>query len=390
MAASASAASPSAGHSGLSALFRVAQAFALLYGFLVGIDLLGDGFQLLGGPLLDAFFTATRNPFTGLIVGVLATSLVQSSSLTTSLIVGLTAAPENPLPLANAVPMVMGANFGTTVTNTIVSLAHIGRPNEFRRAFAVSTCDDFFNFFAVAVLLPLEIATGFLQKTALAMASALTGAGGLEYHSPIKAVVGAGAEPLTRLVSSALNGSTYAGAAIVLLAVILIFLTLGSIVRLMRRLMIDRVENIVNRAFGRTAWAALGIGLIATALVQSSSITASMLVPLAGAGVLSLERAFPIVLGANVGTTVTALTAALAATGVNSRAGVAIALVHFLFNATGIALLFPWKRLRELPLACSRRLADIGVRSPSLAILYVVGLFYALPALVAWVYQQFL
>ena len=77
----------------------------------------------------------------------------------------------------NAVPMIMGANIGTTVTNTIVALAHIGRPEEFRRAFAVATCHDFFNFIAVIVLLPLEIATGFLSKTAAVFAGGLANSG---------------------------------------------------------------------------------------------------------------------------------------------------------------------------------------------------------------------
>ena len=129
----------------------------LLFVFLVGIKGMGDGFKLLGEDVLDSFFRATSNPFMGLIVGLLATTLVQSSSVSTAMIVGLVASPENPLPIANAIPMVMGANIGTTVTNTIVSLAHMGRREEFQRAFSVATCHDFFNFIAVAVFLPLEI-----------------------------------------------------------------------------------------------------------------------------------------------------------------------------------------------------------------------------------------
>ena len=113
-------------------LVRVGIVLLLLFVFLLGVKGLGDGFKLLGRDLLDAFFTATENPFVGLIVGVLATTLVQSSSVSTSMIVGLVAAPETPLPLANAVPMIMGANIGTTVTNTIVALAHMGRREEFR------------------------------------------------------------------------------------------------------------------------------------------------------------------------------------------------------------------------------------------------------------------
>ena len=121
---------------------RASLVLFLLYLFLVGVNGLGSGFNALGAGLLDSFFTATKNPFMGLMVGILATTLVQSSSVTTSLIVGFVAAPENPLPVINAVPMIMGANIGTTVTNTVAALAHMGRKEEFRRAFAVATCHD--------------------------------------------------------------------------------------------------------------------------------------------------------------------------------------------------------------------------------------------------------
>ena len=165
-------------------LVRTLAVLGLLFVFLLGVNGLGDGFKALGGDALDAFFAATGNPFIGLMVGVLATTLVQSSSVTTSLIVGLVAAPVHPLPVANAVPMIMGANIGTTVTNTIVSLGHIRRRDEFRRAFAVATCHDFFNFIAVAVLLPLEILTGFLRRTATALTGLFVGVTGVAVRQP--------------------------------------------------------------------------------------------------------------------------------------------------------------------------------------------------------------
>ena len=169
---------------------------SLLYLFLVGVNGLGSGFRALGEGVLDSFFAATDNPFVGLMIGILATSLVQSSSVTTAMIVGLVAAPAHPIPVADAVPMIMGANIGTTVTNTIASLAHMGRKEEFRRAFAVATVHDFFNYFAVLILLPLELLTGFLQKAATALTSMLSGIGGAGYDSPIKDAIKAGGAPI--------------------------------------------------------------------------------------------------------------------------------------------------------------------------------------------------
>jgi sodium-dependent phosphate cotransporter len=133
----------------VQSLVRAGSVVVLLFTFLLGVNGLSEGFRAVDEGLVDFFFTATENPFVGLMVGILATSIMQSSSVTTSMIVALVAAPENPLPIANAVSMVMGANIGTTVTNMIVSMAHMGRREEFRRAFGVATCHDFFNLMAV-------------------------------------------------------------------------------------------------------------------------------------------------------------------------------------------------------------------------------------------------
>ena len=361
-------------------LSRAAQVLLLLYVFLVGVNGLGKGFQALSGGLVDAFFAATENPFISLMVGVLATTLVQSSSVTTATIVGLVAAPDNPLPLGNAVPMIMGANIGTTVTNTIASLAHMGRKEEFRRAFSVATCHDFFNFIAVAVLLPLELFTGFLEKTASQLTSMVGGLGGAEYDSPIKGAINAGSAPIQGAIE-AVAGATQLGATIyILVSGVLIFTALLLIIKVMRSAMLTRVESIVSRTLGQSAILAMIVGVIVTVMVQSSSITTSLLVPLAGAGILSLTQAFPITLGANIGTTVTALLAALAATGENAAAGLTIALVHLLFNLTGTILVYPVERIRNLPLMAARKLADVAVESRKWALLYVVVLFYGLPA----------
>jgi sodium-dependent phosphate cotransporter len=125
------------------------------------------------------------------------------------------------------------------------------------------------------------------------------------------------------------------------------------------------------------------IGVVVTVMVQSSSITTSLLVPLAGAGLITLRQAFPITIGANIGTTVTAALAALAVTGPNARWGVTIALVHLLFNLSATVLIYPVERIRNIPLTAARRLADVAVRSRKYALLYVVVLFYGLPLLFA-------
>jgi sodium-dependent phosphate cotransporter len=126
---------------------------------------------------------------------------------------------------------------------------------------------------------------------------------------------------------------------------------------------------------------------VVTVMVKSSSITPSLLVPLAGAGLLTLRQAFPITLGANVGTTVTALLAALAVSGPNAGAGIRIALVHLLFNLVGILTIYPWERIRRLPLIAAERLAASATHSKRWAVAYVIGLFYLVPAALIFVHK---
>ncbi|MFQ5720515.1 MAG: Na/Pi symporter [Acidobacteriota bacterium] len=352
----------------------------MLFLFLVGIRGLGVGFKLLGKDLLQAFFSSTENPFVGVVVGILATTLVQSSSVTTSMIVGLCAAPDNPLPIANAVPMVMGANIGTTVTNTLVSLAHMGRRTEFLRAFSTATCHDFFNFIAVAVLLPVELLTGAISRPAAAIARLLLGFEGVEYHSPLKAALKAAFSPVESVVDNLTTAHLIQAGLILAVSAILIVTALLTIVRLMRTLMHTRLESSLRRVVGRNALISMALGVVITVMVQSSSITTSLLVPLAGAGLIKLRQAFPITLGANIGTTVTALLASLAVTGGHAVQGIEIGLVHLIFNMVGIALIYPYPPVRRLALRAAMSLAKTAVRSRGWAIAYVLGLFYAVPA----------
>ena len=370
-------------------LFRIATVVSLLFIFLLGIKGLGDGFKLFSRDLVEGFFTATENPLVGLIVGLLVTTLVQSSSVTTSMIVGLVAAPENPLPLANAVPMVMGANIGTTVTATIVSLAHIGRREEFERAFPVAICHDIFNYMSVLILLPLEISTGFLRRTAIGLASTLEGLGQFEYESPLRALLSAGFAPITALAESAI--ASQGGQAVFLVGIssFCIFLALFLLVRVMRTLVHARVEGIISQALSSSAIFSILVGVIITVMVQSSSIATSVLVPLAAAGLLRLEEAFPITIGANVGTTVTALMAALGVSGPNAAAGLEIAIVHLLFNLGGMLLIYPVKAIRGVPIYIARTVTQVALRSRTLTALTVVALFYGVPAVALFVVRVF-
>ena len=125
--------------------------------------MIGSAFKGLGRGFAESLFQSQASPFIGLFIGILATGLIQSSSTTTSLVVGMVAAgtfgSDPKLAVAAAVPYIMGANIGTSITNTIVSLGHIVNKEEFKRAFSASVVHDFFNILAVIVIFPLELAS---------------------------------------------------------------------------------------------------------------------------------------------------------------------------------------------------------------------------------------
>lgn len=343
----------------------------ILYIFLVSIDLISGSFKLMGKDLATQLFAYTSNPFSGLLTGLLATSLVQSSSTVTALIVGLVAGGT--VTIEQAVPMVMGANIGTSITNTIVAMGHMTRSNEFERAFAGATVHDFFNLMAVAVFLPLEIATGFLHRLALVLERILIGTEVAEFHSPLKAAI----TPVASFVKGGLTNlfDEKVVAAVILLAMglTMLIVSLSFLVKLMKRLLMGQVEVMLHDYLFKHPLRGILVGTVITILVQSSSVTTSLTVPLLAAGIVTVEAIFPFILGANVGTTITALLASLAT---GNPAALTVAICHVLFNVFGILLLYP---LRSIPIGAAMMLGRLTLRSRWWALGYILGVFFIIP-----------
>jgi len=360
---------------GLPTPARAVLVVALIYIFLVGVSMLESGIKVMGADTQASLFESVNNPIAGLFVGILGTVLVQSSSASTSVVVGLVA--SGALGVDAAVPMIMGANIGTTVTNTLVSLGSIRQSDEFKRAFAAATVHDFFNLLAVLILLPIELATGVLSSIAESITEALGGSAGSEWKSPIKQWV---KEPVgwsKDLLGDLGLEENFLGTAMVLLGLLVVLAALTFITRNMKQLVADRVERSLNAVLGSGGGAvAMLVGLIVTIAVQSSSITTSIMVPLAAAGVVTLRNIFPVTLGANVGTTITALLAALASGSVDA---LTIALVHTTFNVIGILILYPMPSVRAIPLRAAERMADLAVERHTMAVAYVITLFIVIP-----------
>mgnify|MGYP003309632725 FL=1 len=356
---------------------RAALVVALIYIFLVGVSSLEAGIKIMGADTQERLFSAVSNPIAGLCVGILGTVLVQSSSASTSVIVGLVA--SNALGVDQAVPMIMGANIGTTVTNTLVSLGHVRQSAEFKRAFAAATVHDFFNVLAVSILLPIELIFRPISGTAKWVSELLVGSSGTEWKSPVKKWVKEPVGWLKDLWDQLGASGNVKGALMVATGLAIVLVALVLVTKNMKALVAARIERSLNAILGKAGgFVALVVGILVTIAVQSSSITTSILIPLSAAGVLTLRNAYPVTLGANVGTTITALLAALAASSPDS---LTVALTHTTFNGVGILLVYVLPFAREVPVLAANRMADIAVRRRVLAVCYVVFLFIVAPLL---------
>ena len=354
-------------------LLRALSLVGILFVFFVSLELMGDGVKLMGKGFAERLLTTTSNPFVGLFIGILATSLVQSSSTVTSLTVGLVAGGG--LTVAGAIPIVLGANVGTSITNTIVSLGHIARKDEFERAMGAATVHDFFNLLAVAVFFPLELLTGFLSKFSAGLTEGIAVVGGASLLSPIAVLTDPVVQGLMQLVGSR-------GIIVLVLGVALLFVSLRYLVVLLRTLLLGRSEQLINKYLFGPAPVALIFGVLVTIMVQSSSITTSIAVPLVGAGIVTVTQVFPFVLGANIGTTITALLAALVLASHGTIEGLAalqVALAHLTFNVSGVLLILPFRRLRQFPVWLAHSMGKIVVRNRAYAFLYVGAVFFVLP-----------
>ncbi|MFQ5602605.1 MAG: Na/Pi symporter [bacterium] len=343
---------------------RVFALIGLLYLFILSISLMGSAFKLFGKGFAEQLIATTSNPYVGLLIGLLATSVIQSSSTTTSLVVGLVGAGA--LNIANAIPIIMGSNIGTSITNTIVSMGHVTRSNEFRRAFAGSTVHDFFNLLAVVIFFPLQLATNFLGHISEYLAGIFQAFGGLKTVSPIKLIT----KPAIAVIET-LTGNS--GTVILIISLVFLFFSLRYLTVVLKGLVLGRLEALFDEYIFKTAIRGFVFGIIMTVLVQSSSITTSIAIPLIGAGILTLEQIFPYTLGANIGTTITAMLASLAT---GQIAAVTVAFAHLMFNVFGVVLIYPLKRI---PIYLAVKLADLAIKNRLIPIGYILTVFFIIP-----------
>nr|XP_034969875.1 sodium-dependent phosphate transport protein 2B [Zootoca vivipara]XP_034969876.1 sodium-dependent phosphate transport protein 2B [Zootoca vivipara]XP_034969877.1 sodium-dependent phosphate transport protein 2B [Zootoca vivipara]XP_034969878.1 sodium-dependent phosphate transport protein 2B [Zootoca vivipara] len=435
----------------------------LLYFFVCALDVLSSGFQLVGGKAAGDIFkegSVLSNPLAGVVIGILVTVMVQSSSTSSSIIVSMVS--SSILSVRHGIPIMMGANIGTSVTNTVVALMQAGDRNQFRRAFAGAVIHDFFNWLSVAVLLPIEVATHYLYHLTNVIMNSFQLESGEDAPQLLKVIT----DPLTKLIiqldksvisaiatgdEEAKNKSlvliwcetktdvdpmnvtippwenctspdlcwkdgnltwtirnistteyikkcnhifvdsglseTAIGLILLALSLLCLCVCLILIVKLLNSVLQGQVANIIKKTFNTdfpypfawlTGYMAMLVGAFMTFVVQSSSVFTSAITPLVGIGVISIERAYPLTLGSNIGTTTTAILAAMASPGNKLKASLQIALCHFFFNVSGILLWYPIPYTR-IPIHLAKVLGNITAKYRWFAIFYLFVAFLVIP-----------
>ncbi|MCJ7857926.1 Na/Pi symporter [Corynebacterium kalidii] len=353
-----------------------------IYLLITAVSVVGGGFKAATGGQAEELFAFASNPLVALMIGLLATALIQSSSTVTAIIVGLCAGG---LPMETAIPMLIGANVGTTVTSTLVSLGMVRDRESFRRAFAAASVHDCYNLLAVVIFLPLELAFGLLEKSSTWLSTRMAGSDGgilaTVFGGVGDAVTGV-TDPLGDAVTSAFSGvpGPWDGIILILLGIAMILAVINVIGRLLKVVMVGRAKQVLHTAIGRGPVSGIASGTLITVMVQSSSTTTSLIVPLAGSGTFSLRQVYPFTLGANVGTTLTALIAAFAFTGPEAQFALQAALVHVLYNVFALLVIYGLPFLRWIPLAGASTLARLGARNKLYVAGWVIGVFLVLPA----------
>lgn len=357
----------------------------LIYLLICAVGMIGGGFKIATGGHAEELFAFASNPFAGLVIGIVATALIQSSSTVTSIIVGLVAGG---LPVELAVPMVMGANVGTSITNTIVSLGHVRAKEEFKRAFAAATVHDFFNLLSVLIFLPLEMAFGLLEQMGGWLSNLFYGAGdsSMQSFNFVKTATAPVVNTFKDITHSL--GDQLGGITLIFIGIILIFIAITMVGKLLKKLMVGKAKDIMHTAIGRGPLSGIASGTLVTILVQSSSTTTSLMVPLAGSGAFKLKEIYPFTLGANIGTCITAVLAATAVTG-NAQAALQIAFIHLVYNILGVVVIYGIPMLRNLPIIAAEALGKTAAENKFIALGYILGVFFVIPAICLGVSNQF-
>ena len=307
-------------------------------------------------------------------------------------------------------------------------MGQMGNGDQLERAFAGATVHDMFNFLSVAVFFPIELIAGYLYRFTLACVSGFESKDGEKWVGPVKKLV----SPLTKLVviankniikgvakgescadyypivcedpdaptkatcsqvgliacdkktgkcpaffdANATRGDDQTtGVVVFVLGLVILFICLFGLVKVLQQMLLGSSTRVIHKATNINGYLAIAVGAGITMILQSSSITTSTFTPLVGMDVVQLEQMYPITLGANIGTTLTALLAAMLST----TDAMQVALAHLFFNISGIIIWYPVPFMRNIPLNLSRNLGKATRLWRGIPIVYILTVFLGIP-----------
>lgn len=271
--------------------------------------------------------------------------------------------------LSDAIPMIMGANIGTTLTSTLVSLSFITKREEFRKAIGAGVVHDFFNILVIAILFPLEYYYGILTQMSSATSNFLLGPDYVGENTEFRFFLFT--KPIVLYVGSLVPYPiVLAISSFGILAVAVKFLS-----HTLYKSITGGSREFLQRYFFGSTYRSFFWGIFFTAGVQSSSVTTSVIVPFVATRKINLKQCFSFILGANIGTTITALIAAL----FKSEAAVSIALVHLFINLIGVLIFLPFPVIRNIPVRMAKSFGKLAMKFRIAGFAYIILTFFLIP-----------
>jgi sodium-dependent phosphate cotransporter len=354
-------------------ILRISLIISIILLFLFSIDLMIFALSSIGFDVARELIKVAEIPFISLFIGLLATALIQSSSTVTSIAVAMVA--SGTISLNMGVFVIMGANIGTTLTSDLVSLSFITNKNKFRLALSTGVVHDFFNILTTIIIFPLEYYYKILSRSAIFITNMLR----FKTPTPEMIVSKPGysiLNPLTVGIADLINNDWIIGA----IGIILLFTAIKLFSTYSYKLLIGKSKDkmkyyIFSKPFKSFSW-----GLLFTGALQSSSITTSLSVPLVATRKVSLPSVFPFIMGANIGTTITALLAAI----FKSEAAVSLAIAHLIFNSVGVLIFLPFLRIRNIPVDLARRFGLLASGNRLIGFFYIILTFFLIPFLLIY------
>ncbi len=336
--------------------------------FFFSIDLMIHSLASIGKSTVNNLVGAAEVPFVALFIGLLSTGLIQSSSTITSMTVSIVA--SGAISFSSGVYIIMGANIGTTLTSDIVALGYFANRSEFRKAVSAATVHDFFNIFTTIIIFPLEYYYHFLSNLAIYATESLGfQSGGTNVNLGELNVFFL--NPLSETIVDLIGNKWI----ILLVSVILLFFSIKLFSNFSYKLLIGESKDKIKQYIFSNPLKSFTWGLLFTGAVQSSSITTSMVVPLVATRKVSLASVFPFIMGANIGTTITALLAGL----LKSEVAISLAMAHVLFNFIGVLIFLPFSSLRAVPEFFARNLGYYASNYRIVGFFYILVTFFIIP-----------